>query len=96
MEEFWRAYPAWININGKEVSARSIGIEVVTKIYPAAIKNDIVLHKTIINLLDNYRKHNRYAEMGIEKFVHSRHWELLAEKYGNNDKDDIAYGHNEF
>ena len=93
--ELFEVYPKWIFIDGKEWSARSCGLTKVEIMYPKVIKNDVVLHRTIIEIVKEYKKHNRYAEMGIEKFIDSRHWELLEPKYKTKRKIEPGYGESE-
>ena len=95
-EELWNAYPKWINIEsqGKEVSARSCGLTKVEMLYSVAIKGDIILHKSILLAVRNYKRRNKYAEMGIDKFIESKHWELLLEKYKDSNVN-TGYGSEE-
>lgn len=94
-KELFDVYPKWISIDGKEYSARSCGLTRVEIIYPKAIYNDIVLHRTIIDIVKVYKKYNNYAEMGIDKFIDSRHWELLESKYKSKRDIEPGYGESE-
>jgi hypothetical protein len=82
-QEFWDSYPKSVKFaNSPEVSARTRTVyknrEELFSTYGKKIKNNLELHLKILNTIsENYPI---YAEMGIDKFVDSDHWELLFDK----------------
>lgn len=78
-EELWKAYPKRMFID-RMVPARSMDYDEFVKKYNSIIKGNKKLHKKILNILENYKKSHDYPEMGIEKFLGSRHWETLEEE----------------
>lgn len=78
-EELWEGYPKWIYIDSKKVSSRSnTSLEDVESIYPKVIKKDKRLHAQIMQKIKMHYA-NSGAEMGLEKFIASRHWEILED-----------------
>ncbi len=76
-EKFIDAYPKWININGKQVSARSCDLTALEKQYYARIVKRGMHEEVMEQLL--WAVKNRKVAMGIEKWFNSRQWEALAE-----------------
>jgi hypothetical protein len=77
--DLWESYPKWLMIDGKKMSSRSnTSLEEVENLYSKVIRRDKRLHGHVLQLMkENYQE--GYAEMGLEKFINSRHWELLEE-----------------
>lgn len=76
-EQFIEAYPKWININGKQVPARSCDLDALEKEYYARIVKR-GMHEKVMEQL-NWAVKNRKISMGIEKWFSSRQWEALEE-----------------
>jgi hypothetical protein len=85
-EELWKVYPSWLWVNGKRASARSnTSLEEVEEIYSRVVKRDKRLHAKILRLVKSHYN-SGIAEMGIDKFIKSRHWELLeTDGYGKEE-----------
>lgn len=75
-KELWDAYPKHILIDNREVSAVSCIYEQFADRYLKAIKNSKKTHKQAMGAVYAL---GTYAEMGIEKWVGSRQWELKNE-----------------
>lgn len=88
--EIWEVYPKWLFLDNKKISAKSCDKDDLIERYNGKIKRNIIKHKKIISLIENFKSNNDYAEMGIEKFVASEHWELLEDLY--KDKGGNFYG----
>lgn len=71
--ELFFAYPPFINIQGRMVSARTISIELGGHTYHRIIKGQRSQHKEIIEYVE-FGKNNNMINMGLSKFLESRQW----------------------
>ncbi len=97
-EELWNNYRKWILINNIPTSSRSrISLEDFIDSYHKIIRGSKKKHAKIMSILKTYNSQNHYAEMGIDKFINSRHWEALEETYNSSINGEIKqYGSNQF
>ena len=83
-EELFQLYPAFLNINGKDVSAKGLTFsdeKAAKAAYASIISKDRFLHKRILEAVVKYKKDNNgYATVKIDKFLTSRLWEDLENK----------------
>ena len=86
-EEFWNFYLKWIWINGSKVSAKSCDKDEFIENYAKKIKNNKKKHLKIMEIYERYKKENLYADMKIDKFIGSEHWENLEDLYKNNSSE---------
>jgi hypothetical protein len=87
--ELWEIYPKWILIDGRRVSSRSnTSLEEVEDLYARMVKRDKRLHARVVDLIKAKYK-SGLAEMGLEKFINSRHWELLESESSVDHGKDI-------
>jgi hypothetical protein len=77
-DELFNAYPTYIIINGRKVSARSCNLFEMRKRYGEAIKGSNNVHKDILLCLE-YAKTRDLLNMGLEKFIMSEQWRTIAE-----------------
>lgn len=82
-EEVLALYPPFINIDGKNIPAKSCDIEALSTIYCRMIKDNIKTHEEVLDLL-KYAVDNSMISMGIEKWVKSRQWETIRQAKVNN------------
>lgn len=78
-EELLNVYPDKLFVSGNEFPAKSCVFENLEKAYLLGIKNSITKHKEVIARVTAFRERNRYAQVGIEKFVGGRLWESLED-----------------
>ena len=86
-ESFISAYPKWININGKQVPARSCDLDALEKEYYKRIVKRGMHEEVMQQLLWAVKNHK--ISMGIEKWFSSRQWEALAEMRANTSVIDL-------
>ena len=97
-KEFFDAYPAFININGKLVSIKNFtraglySFEEFCTYYAKAIKNAGVTHERILEILEYAREHN-LIHYNIIEFLASRKWEEID--YLRNSGDVNGYNNSE-
>lgn len=89
-EEFWTAYPKWLFID-KQVPAKSMDYIEFQKMYEGIIHKSKKKHEQMMQIIENYKVSNQYAEMGIAKYLGSRHWENLEDQFNAGD----GYGESE-
>lgn len=90
-EEFWNAYPSWIHMNNKKVSAKSCDKDDLIEKYAKKIKGSVKRHRDIMAVLEKYAEENNgQATMGIDKFVGSEQWTILKQAYEENTGDLIT------
>lgn len=86
-EEFWKAYPDKIIINGAEVRAKTGDKEELTKLYAKKIKYNKNTHKKVLESLKKDIEEG--LNMGIEKYIRSEQWTVKREYKGKS-----GYGEN--
>lgn len=79
-KELWTIYPKQGMQGNNIFPAKSIDYDEFKDKYIGILKSDITIHTTNIERLKTYLKSNTYAEMGLEKYIGSRHWENLADE----------------
>lgn len=88
-QELIETYPSWCFINNRRISAKSCDHDELIVRYARIIKNSRHKHNEIVDLVRKMKISNEYAPMGIDKFVGSRHWNLLKEDDTLLSKDSI-------
>lgn len=78
-KELWALYPKEGMINNNTFTAKSVDYDEYKDKYTSILKEDIEIHKINIDRLRAYLKTHKYAEMGIMKYIGSRHWENLTD-----------------
>jgi hypothetical protein len=78
-EELWQAYPKMMYINGIEYPSKTGDYEELKEKYIRLIKNSKRRHKEVLSKLEIHKSLNRYAFMGIEKYIGSRQWENVED-----------------
>lgn len=91
-EQLISTYPSFLVINGTTISAKSCDHDDLAIKYAKIIKNNRKKHERILELVKMMSTDNNgKAVMGVEKFVASRHWNLLEEQFEGmnlNDTED--------
>lgn len=81
--EIWDLYPSYLLINNVRVYSKSSMMkEDFVKFYLKATKRNMKTHARIKAVVENYYK-NKYAEMGIDKFIGTEYWKELENKTNN-------------
>ena len=91
--QLWDLYPAFIDIDGKRIPARSTNKDKLFELYMSKIGNSCVKHEQILELLA-WSIGTSGVTMGIQKWVESEHWSAIAEQK-NNTFDGSGYGEQE-
>lgn len=78
-EELWKLYPKEGMISNKTFPAKSVDYDEYKDKYIGILKGDITIHELNMERLRTYIKTHQYAEMGIIKYIGSRHWENLTD-----------------
>jgi len=78
-KELWAEYPKEGKIgNHDPFPAKSVDFDEFKEKYIKILKEDIDEHEVNITRLREYKKQHQYAEMGIMKYIGSRHWQNLS------------------
>lgn len=80
-EEIWDLYPSYLLINNTKVySKSSMPKEDFIKMYLRITRRSQKTHERIKKVLEEYNRKNKYAEMGIDKFIGSEYWKELEKQ----------------
>lgn len=80
--EAWKAFPAWMTINGQLVNVRNMEYQVFEEQYELIINGNGILHKTIVEAFTSYKKFvkdGKVQGMGIKKAIEKKLWDDIAE-----------------
>lgn len=78
-EEFWDAYPSFLQMDGKRIPTKGTGKEAFVRSYTMKHGRFIDKHKRIMAALD-YGKRTGMITMGIQKFVESEQWDEIEKE----------------
>lgn len=86
-EEFWKAYPKYLIIDGKQVRAKSLSCdkEDLMNRYYRIIQGSRKVHENIMKALEHDKRRGNIT-VGIEKYINSRQWEDTWEEMEKNTK----------
>ena len=88
-DELIKVYPNWLMIDNRRISAKSCDHDLLAQRYAKIIKNNRQKHEDIVRLIRKMKEKSEFAKIGIEKFVSSRHWNLLKEELEEDSGDMI-------
>ncbi len=76
-EELFFSYFDYLLIDGVRVPARNININTFKMEYSKIIKNNRLEHDRILAVTKKYVSSRPYAEMGLDKYIGTRHYNLV-------------------
>jgi hypothetical protein len=71
--QIYEIYPTFLDSNGTHIPLKSMDINVFANIYDSAIMSNVKEHLEVIEDI-KYGIENNLLNIGIEKFVKSKHW----------------------
>lgn len=77
--ELWTTYPKEGKQGESTFVAKSVDYDEFKDKYIEIQKQDAAIHGLNMTRLKGYLKGNKYAQMGIMKYIGSRHWENLTD-----------------
>ncbi len=77
--ELWTTYPKEGKQGESTFTAKSVDYDEFADKYIEIQKQDASIHEINMTRLRTYLKGNKYAQMGIMKYIGSRHWENLTD-----------------
>lgn len=97
LDDLWKLYPPFIDLDGKRVPAKSVDKDRLAADYGRIIQNDVYQHRYVKRMLEEAVKAGMIS-MGIEKWVKSRQWETVAQWLEENEqhRHDSGYAGQEF
>lgn len=87
-EELWNNYPNFLQIKGKQNSAKSCNKEALIVNYMKKVSHSREKHNYVMDMLDK-AKRNDLINMGIEKWVASEQWNVVRD-FQEEEEDPYA------